>query len=198
MTQAATKLRAYEEEMRKFKASADGKKYFRLQASASKKQKEQQAKERYLKASDAPKEPSKPPSPYQIFLLEKKGTVSGKAADIAKLLTTMWTELPEAEKKVYDDKHSELKAQYDKDLAAFKSSANYKKYEKTVKSINKKQAPVKKAVKKEVKVKSEPGKGKGRGKAAAAAPKAKAADSDSDIMGSDSEESSSSSDSDSD
>lgn len=193
--EAATKLRAYEEEMRKFKASADGKKYFRLQACASKKQKEQQAKERYLKASDAPKEPSRPPSPYQIFLLEKKGTVTGKAADVAKLLTTMWTELPEAEKKVYDDKHSELKAQYDKDLAAFKSSANYKKYEKTLKSINKKQAPVKK-VKTEVKVKSEPGKGKGQGKAAA--PKAKAADSDSDIMGSDSEESSSSSDSDSD
>lgn len=120
----------------------------------------------------------------------------GKVGDVAKQLTELWGKLTPEEKKVYEDKTNVLKEQYEKDMAEYKNSANFKKYDKALKAISKKKVPKGKA--KAVKGAGKGGKGRGRG--AVAPNKAADADSDSDshIMGSNNDSDSSSSDSDTD
>lgn len=95
----------------------------------------------------------------------------------------MWKECSPEERKVYDDKHTELKEQYEKDYAEYKNSDNYKKYDRALKTITKKV----------VKPKMKPGgKGAGRGRGRGDSKPAVDSDSDSDVMGTDNDNSSSS------
>eukprot|EP00442_Polarella_glacialis_P052180 CAMPEP_0115150676 /NCGR_PEP_ID=MMETSP0227-20121206/65176_1 /TAXON_ID=89957 /ORGANISM="Polarella glacialis, Strain CCMP 1383" /LENGTH=1249 /DNA_ID=CAMNT_0002561077 /DNA_START=69 /DNA_END=3819 /DNA_ORIENTATION=+ len=199
--EAKEKELEYDKAMKEFKASGDGKKYIRLKAASDKKTKMVQVKDKFLNASDAPKEPVRPPSSYQLFVQEKRSTLTGKLGEVAKQLTSMWSEATPEEKKVYDDKADELKVQYDKDMTEFKNSDTFKKYDKALKQINK-SGSSKRASTPKPKAKSKVAKAKGKGRGGGAskgkgAKKAAAADSDSDsdVMGSDSD---SSSDSDSD
>eukprot|EP00933_Yihiella_yeosuensis_P022710 TRINITY_DN17832_c0_g1_i1.p1 TRINITY_DN17832_c0_g1~~TRINITY_DN17832_c0_g1_i1.p1 ORF type:complete len:1215 (-),score=478.94 TRINITY_DN17832_c0_g1_i1:131-3775(-) len=195
--EAKEKNNEYEKAMREFRASAEGKKYLRLQEGLNKKKRGDIAKKKLLDTADAPKEPQRPPSAYQLFVQEKRSGMNGKAADIAKELTAMWTGLTAEEKKVFSDKFDEAKKEYEKAMVAYKANPAVKKYEAAMRAIHKtkktKPKPKPKAAKKPAKVaKKAPGK---------AAPKKKAAadsDSDSDVMGSDDSSNSSSSDSDSD
>jgi len=195
--EAAQKLAQYEKDMKEFMKTADGKKYFRLKAAADKRNRMMQAKTKFLGSSDAPKEPKRPPSPYFLFIQEKRSSMPpGKVGDVAKQLTDLWGKLTPEEKKVYEEKTDALKEQYEKDMAEYKNSPYFKKYDKALKAITKKKVPKAKA--KAAKGGKGAGRGagggKGRGRGAAAPGKDKPADSDSDsdIMGSDDDNSSSS------
>lgn len=200
--EAKEKLAMYEKAMEEFRSTADGKKYFRLKEAAEKKSKLQQAKTKLLGGEGGPKEPKMPQSAYQLYVTEKRPTLTGSVGEVAKALSTSWSSLPEDEKDVFEKTAKELKEQYEKDMAEYKNSDGFKKFDKLQKSMNKKSAPKKVAKpKKEAKPKKAAGgKGRGRGAGAKAAAKAKAKakadDSDSDVMGSDSSSSDSSSDSD--
>jgi len=207
MDEAAAKQRQYEKDMKEFTKSADGKKYLRLRAAAEKKNRIETAKRKFLGAEDAPKEPKRPPSAYFLFVQETRSKLPpGKIGEVARQLTSMWQNLNPEEKKVYEDKTEELKKQYEKDMAEYKNSANFKKYDKALKNITKRKSPKGKA---KAAAKAPAGRGaaaaggrgrgagRGGGRAPAAAEKPAASDSDSDVMGSD-EDNSSSSDSDSD
>jgi len=208
--EAAARLAQYEKDMKLFAKSADGKKYLRLKAAAEKKGRLAKAKQKFLGSDDAPKEPKRPPSAYFLFVQETRSKLPpGKISEVAKQLTEMWNNLTPEEKKVFEEKAEELKKSYDKEMAEYKNSASFKKYDKAIKNINKKKHG--KGIKPKAAAAS-PAKGKaaaggrgggrgggaGRGRGRGASPaKPAASDSDSDVMGSD-EDNSSSSDSDSD
>uniref|UniRef100_A0A7S1WEU3 HMG box domain-containing protein n=1 Tax=Alexandrium catenella TaxID=2925 RepID=A0A7S1WEU3_ALECA len=201
--EAAALLVQYEKDMKEFTKSVDGKKYLRLRAAADKKGRLMKAKTRFLGSDDAPKEPKRPPSAYFIFVQETRSTLpSGKISEVAKQLTELWNNQTAEQKQAFQEKAAALKEQYDKDMAEYKNSANFKKYDKAIKNINKKRGAKPKAAVKAAKA-AKAGRGRGggggRGRGGKAAPPSKAAgsDSDSDVMGSD-EDDSSSSDSDSD
>jgi len=195
----AEKKKEYEQAMMEFKKSAEGKKYLRLKEDADKKTKLLQAKEKFLGSSEAPQEPKRPPSAYFLFVAEKRPTLSGlNMSDTAKKINELWSALTPEEKKEYEDKAADRKAKYEKDLAEYKNSASFKKYEKVVKAVtkpNKRPAPKAAAPKAAGR-----GGGRGRGRGAVAAPAPTAAvaaaaqaalQEDSDVMGSDSSDSSS-------
>lgn len=189
----------YEKEMKEFLKSAEGKRYFRLKAAFEKKSRVNKAKERILGAAEAPKEPKRPPSAYFLFVQEKRSIVPpGKIGDVAKQLTEMWSGLTPEERKVFEHKTDQLKEQYDKDMAAYKGSSYFKKYDKAVKAITGKAKPKAKA---KAQLPASSGRGPtvapARGTTAAPAKKV-VSDSESDVMGSETGSSSSSSDSDSD
>mmetsp|Transcript_102896 Transcript_102896/g.320623 ORF Transcript_102896/g.320623 Transcript_102896/m.320623 type:complete len:1217 (+) Transcript_102896:71-3721(+) len=204
--EAAEKLAQYEKDMKEFTKSVDGKKYLRLKGAAEKKDRQLKAKAKFLGGEEAPKEPKRPPSAYFLFVQETRSKLppGGKISEVAKQLTEMWQKLTAEEKKVYEEKAEELKKQYDKDMAAYKNTASFKKYDKAIKNINKKKHGAKPKKKALVKGRGAGGgkgrgggAGRGRGRGASPA-KAAASDSDSDVMGNDEDNSSSSSDSDSD
>jgi len=178
----------YEADFKEFQKSAEGKRYLREKAKADQKIRMAKAKDKYLNKSEI-KEPKKPPSAYFIFVQEKRSTVeASKVSEAARQLTVMWSELQPDEKRVYEEKADELKAQYEKEMEQFKSSKSYKMYARALDTITGKKA-------KEARAKAKAAaKGKGRG-AAKAAPTKAASDSDSDAMGSDSDSSSDQSDS---
>jgi len=183
--EAAEQLAQYEKDMKDFTKSADGKRYLRLKAAADKKNRIMQAKTKFLGSAGAPQEPKRPQSAYFLFIADKRATLPpGKISDNAKVLTDMWKDISEEEKKAYDDKHNELKEQYEKDMAEYKNSDNFKKYDRALKTITKKVA----------KPKMKPGgKGAGRGRGGGGDSKPAAdSDSDSDVMGTDNDNSSSS------
>ena len=196
MDDVVEKNKQYEQDMKAFSRTLEGKKYLRLKAAAEKKDRIGKAKARFLGGKDAPKEPKRPPSAYFIFVSEKRSTLPpGKISDIAKQLTEMWKALSAEDKKVYEDKAQELKEQYEKDLAEYKNSAGFKKFDRAMKAVS---APKPKA-------KPPPaaggggrgrgrggGGGRGRGAPAAAGKAAADSESDSDVMGSDSDSNSSS------
>eukprot|EP00928_Gymnodinium_smaydae_P078786 TRINITY_DN62864_c2_g1_i1.p1 TRINITY_DN62864_c2_g1~~TRINITY_DN62864_c2_g1_i1.p1 ORF type:complete len:1324 (-),score=421.87 TRINITY_DN62864_c2_g1_i1:282-3959(-) len=196
----------YQEELKAFMKTAEGKKYFREKDAFGRRQRQQKAKERFLGGEDAPQEPKRPPSAYFIFVSESRGkTESTKMGDQAKELTKMWNELDPEKKKEVEERAKEMKAKYDKEMEEYRNSAGYKKYQKALTTISGKKAQQKRAVAK-AKVTKAAGRGRGggargRGASAPAAPAAGGEnkadnDSDSDVMGSDSDDSSSSSDSD--
>jgi len=184
MDEAAEQLAQYEKDMKDFQKSADGKRYLRLKLAADKKNRIMQAKTKFLGSAGAPQEPKRPQSSYFLFIADKRATLPpGKISENAKVLTDMWKECSPEERKVYDDKHTELKEQYEKDYAEYKNSDNYKKYDRALKTITKKV----------VKPKMKPGgKGAGRGRGRGDSKPAVDSDSDSDVMGTDNDNSSSS------
>mmetsp|Transcript_61427 Transcript_61427/g.179555 ORF Transcript_61427/g.179555 Transcript_61427/m.179555 type:complete len:1213 (+) Transcript_61427:101-3739(+) len=198
---AAARQVEYEKEMKEFTKSADGKKYLRLKAAAEKKNRLMLARKKFLGSDDAPKEPKRPASAYFIFVSKTRPQLApGKISDVAKQLTERWSSLTPEEKKVFEEEADELKKEYEKQMAEYKNSANFKKYDKAIKNINKKKGVSAKGSGKGAAGAKGRGAGAGRGSRGGAAAPAKPAansDSDSDVMGSD-EDNSSSSDSDSD
>jgi len=192
--------RQYELDMKEFTKSVEGKKYLREKAQAEKKQRLVKAKEKYL--GKAPQEPKRPPSAYFIFVQDNRQKVAteagkGGVGEVAKELTAVWSKLEPDEKREYEERADKLKAEYDKELAAWKGSPQYKAYARAVDSINGKKAAKAKAAAKAAARKGA-GKGRAAAKAAAGGGQDQDSDSDSDAMGSDSDDSSSKSKSDSD
>jgi hypothetical protein len=207
MDQAEESKRKYEADMLQFQKTVEGKKYLREKAATDRKQRLATAKKKYLGGAEAPKEPKRPPGPYFLFLTEKSASMSGTKARgaAAKDVIAMWSNLNAEEKQIYEDKARVLKEKYDVEMAAYKGTAGYKAYEKTMNNVTGKAAKVAAQIKakkvamlkvKEAKVakvakvaRTDPSAAKPA--AAGAAPKASGADSD--AMGSDSSSSSSSS-----
>ncbi|CAJ1421952.1 unnamed protein product, partial [Effrenium voratum] len=196
--EAKEKMEQYEEDMAEFRKSAEGKKYYRLQAAAGKKSRVEQARQKYLGQEDAPKAPKMPPGAYQLFVQDKRPTLAGKSMqEVAKELSALWSQCSAEDKKPFEEKAAELKEDYEEKLKEYKNSDAYKQFDKAQKSIQKTQGsrkPKSKAKPRKAKAKAKP-KAKAGRKPKAAATKADS-DSDSDVMGSDSDSSSSSSDSD--
>ena len=66
--------------------------------------------------------PKKPMSPFFYFLNEEKNRIKDDTLshqDKIKMMSNRWTELKEEEKKPYNDKSKEAKAQYDKDMVKY-------------------------------------------------------------------------------
>lgn len=198
MEKAQQNEREYVKLLAEFNRSVEGKKYSREKLVFDKKQRVDKAKERFLGKEDAPKEPKRPSSSYFIFVQERRAQVSetmpgAKMGELAKKLTEHWNALGAEEKKEFDDKAAKLKAEYEEEMVKFRSTSNFKNFQKAMSNITGVKAK-KSAAKAKAKAKAKEAKGKtAKGKAGAKA----AASSDSDVMGSDSG-SSSSSDSDSD
>ncbi|CAE6967578.1 HMGB2 [Symbiodinium sp. KB8] len=202
----------YDKDMLDFRKTGEGKKYFRLKAAAAKKARVDSAREKYLGKDDAPKPPPAAPGAYQVFVQEKRPTLqsAGKnLGEVAKEMSQMWGNYSEEDRKPYEQRAAELKAEYEDKMKEYKQSEAYKKFERARNAIfkkpkAKKEAKAKTAKKpkkaKQTKPKAK-AKAKAKGKAKAKARgrgKKQASASDSDVMGSDSDSDSDSSSSDSD
>lgn len=123
----------------------------------------------------APPAPAKPPKAYVLFSNEKRPEVkqqnpTASAPEMMKLLGARWTAAPEEEKKKFNDRAAELKAQYIKDMAAWR-----KKYPAHAKQMDKELAQKKEASKKKREAKKISKKAAVDGAPAPAAPAKKAA-----------------------
>ncbi|CAE7251331.1 HMGB2 [Symbiodinium sp. CCMP2592] len=197
-------------DMLEFRKTGEGKKYLRLKAAAAKKARVDSARAKYLGKEDAPKPPPSAPGAYQLFVQEKRPTLqsAGKSVgEVAKEMSQMWGKYSEEDRKPYEQREAELKAEYEDKMKEYKQSEAYIKFEKAKNAIFKKPKAKKEAKKakkpkkaKQTKPKAK-AKAKAKGKAKAKARgrgKKQASASDSDVMGSDSDSDSDSSSSDSD
>merc|ERR1719469_915187 len=192
------KMAEYEQAMKDFQKTADGKKYLRLKAGFEKNQAQKKAKERYLSGADAPQEPKRPAGSYFLFVNEKRADVqkelgNSQLGPVSQKLTQMWNTIPKEEKEAFEKRAEVAKKEYDRLMQEYKSSDAFKKYDRAMSSINRSKSSKPKPSAKKAKKAA----GKGAAKTKGGAAKAAKDSSDSDVMGSDSSNSSSS-DSDSD
>ncbi|CAE7618338.1 cka1 [Symbiodinium pilosum] len=120
----------FEKEMLDFRQTGEGKKYFRLKAAAEKKARVNSARAKYLGQDDAPKEPKPAPGAYQLFVQEKRPSLqaSGKSmTDVAKELSQLWGTYSEDDRKPFEQRAAELKAEHEEKMKEYKSSDAYKK-----------------------------------------------------------------------
>merc|ERR1719210_1681607 len=124
----------YEAAMAKFKKKMD--KYKTTKEYA----KFQKAKEEHkldtLKSSKFKKDenkPSRPLSAYFLFMADEREELVAGGMTHKEAMTKigdMWTALPNAKKKPYQDKAAAAKAKYAKVLEKYKKTAQFKKYQK--------------------------------------------------------------------
>lgn len=137
-------MKEYKVAMEAFKATEAGKQYFEEQkkAAADKKlAKEKQAKKK-LK-SDL----GKPKQPMNAYMLFNNAQIdpSKPVAPQGKTIAETWKSMSEAEKMPYLKKSSQLKEQYEKDMASWKASLSKEDQEKLGLIKEKKPAKAKKA-----------------------------------------------------
>lgn len=183
----------YDNDMKAFNKTAEGKKYNRLKSAYDQKQAEQKARQRYLSGSDVPTEPKRPMSAYFLFVNAKRDAVvrelgGGKFAEVSAKLTKLWQEATKEDKEEFDQQAKDAKEEYEKAMAEYRNSDAVKKFDRAMVALKKSGKP---------KAKVAPARGKAAAKGRAAPKQAADDSSDSDVMGSDSSNSSSSSDSDS-
>eukprot|EP00435_Cladocopium_sp_Y103_P070870 s240_g36.t1 len=148
--QAAEAFSEYEERMKEWKSTDEGKKYMKETAALAKRRRLATAKEKFLKD-----EPKRPPSAVALFRNEKRSEYASQFPDLKGLrlngkLSEIYRGLPEEEKKVYEDMAKEKNDEYLEQIEEFQKSAEYKKYLAVAKP-KAKPAGKAKAVKKETK-----------------------------------------------
>ena len=79
--------------------------------------------------------PKRPLSGYMIFSNEQRPQIVAKNKDlkiteVSKKIGDAWAKLGDNGKKKYNEKAAKLKVAYDKELAKYKQSPKYKKYQK--------------------------------------------------------------------
>lgn len=79
------------------------------------------------KVAKDPNAPKRPPTSYFIFLTENRENIKAKnpeakVTEIARIAGQQWKALTPAQKKPYEDKNVDAKAQYEKDVAAYKAT----------------------------------------------------------------------------
>lgn len=79
------------------------------------------------KVAKDPNAPKRPPTSYFIFLTENRDAIKAKnpeakVTEIARIAGQQWKALSPAQKKPYEDKNVAAKAQYEKDVAAYKAT----------------------------------------------------------------------------
>eukprot|EP00929_Paragymnodinium_shiwhaense_P075918 TRINITY_DN388_c0_g2_i2.p1 TRINITY_DN388_c0_g2~~TRINITY_DN388_c0_g2_i2.p1 ORF type:complete len:1130 (+),score=480.84 TRINITY_DN388_c0_g2_i2:101-3391(+) len=120
----------YAKDFAAFKESADGKRYFRLEAAAKKGAELRAAKLKFL--VDAPKQPERPKT---VFANQRReaATAAGATPPTTAQLDKLWEELPASEKAAFDAETEKLRAEYEtkwKEFEKTKDYANYKAVEK--------------------------------------------------------------------
>jgi len=126
--QAAEAFSEYEEQMKEWKSTEEGKKYMKETAALAKRRRLATAKEKFLKD-----EPKRPPNAVALFRNEKRSEYAPQFPDLKGLrlngkLSEIYRGLPEEEKKVYEDMAKEKNDEYLEQLEEFQKSAEYKKY----------------------------------------------------------------------
>jgi len=136
---AAAAQKQYEEDMRKFRTTVEGKKYLREKEQAERKAKLSRAKERYLKET---KEPKKPMSAYFIYLSKKSSEPmlhpDGKTFSFRErsdALTKGWKEMQPEEKAKYEDQAKAAKDKYDQEMVEYKNTSGYKSYQRIMNTV---------------------------------------------------------------
>merc|ERR1711920_973433 len=92
------------------------------------------AKQKYLGKDDAPKEPKKPLGAYMMFASEKRGDVTRDFPDLKGLapvqqkIGELWKGLSDEDRVVWTNKEKEEKERYNKELAEYQGTPEYKRY----------------------------------------------------------------------
>jgi len=133
--QAMAAAVAHKEEVKVWLKTSAGKKHVQAQTRQQKKKTEQKAKDKYLKAPDAPEPPEKPKNAKMLFLEERrkqllKDEPQLPPRDMAKRLLQEWESLSADAKKVWDGKERSLKDVYEFELEEYKNSEAYKRFAK--------------------------------------------------------------------
>ena len=86
-------------------------------------------KEKRTKKERDPNKPKKPQTAFFMYLSDHREAIKKefpelKVTEISKKASERWKELPEDEKKVYNDKVAEAKKQYEKDMEAYNAKKN--------------------------------------------------------------------------
>jgi len=147
--QAVEGIKEYEEKLKEWKRSEEGKKYLKEMKAFEKRRKLANAKQRFLKD-----EPKRPPNAAAIFRSEKRSEYAPQFPELKGLalngkLSEIFRGLADEEKQKYEDMAKESNDEYLKKMEEFKESANFKKY--LAATQPKKPAGKAKAVKKDTK-----------------------------------------------
>jgi structure-specific recognition protein 1 len=97
--------------------------------------------------------PKRSLSAYMLFSQDERPKILAKnknlkITEVAKEIGSSWAKLSDSDKKKYQDKAAKNKAAYDKELAKYKQSSQYKKYENELKEWKQTQKDGKKSPKK--------------------------------------------------
>jgi len=123
----------YDQEMKEFRTSDDGKTYLRSLNQAMRSKRLVRAKFMYLKEM-----PKKPASALKVYLeqhtkTEKKANPEMKSFEIRKILQDRWLAMSEEEKKPLEDAAAAKLKEYEEAIREFKAGENWTKYNKAVK-----------------------------------------------------------------
>eukprot|EP00927_Polykrikos_kofoidii_P054900 TRINITY_DN49244_c0_g1_i1.p1 TRINITY_DN49244_c0_g1~~TRINITY_DN49244_c0_g1_i1.p1 ORF type:complete len:1119 (+),score=303.26 TRINITY_DN49244_c0_g1_i1:193-3357(+) len=133
--QAEEAKQKFEKELAVWKLTKEGKQYLRSKEVSKRKDREQKAKEKYLNAPGAPTAPKPPKAAYQLFVeATRKDVVKSEpglsSSAQGKRLAEQWKLMDEAGRKPFEDEAAASKAEYDKQMQAYKASSAYKKFAK--------------------------------------------------------------------
>jgi len=139
MQQCKTALAAYQEDMKLWRKTKEGKKAVQADRRLQKKQTEDKLKEKHLKAPNAPQPPEKPKSAKMLFLeerrkqiLKEEGPEAGGPREMAARLVKEWESLSADGRKVWESKEKSLLDVYEFELEEYQSSETYQKYTKAL------------------------------------------------------------------
>lgn len=122
----------YEIDMKEFKSSDEGRQYFRSTSVALRSRKVIHAKFTYLK--DMPKKPIGALQTYleKNFKSQKAANPEAKGFEIRKKLTDRWLAMSAEEREPMEKEAKEKYDKYEEDMAAFKASENFKKFNRVI------------------------------------------------------------------
>merc|ERR1719326_1057597 len=96
-------------------------------------------------------EPKRPMTAYFLFMNEKREEWEGKDmafTEIGKKAAKIWGDMTDGKKKKYNDMYAKNRAAYEKKLATYHKTTEYKKYMAAREEFNAQQKAAKKAAKK--------------------------------------------------
>eukprot|EP00932_Pfiesteria_piscicida_P015268 SRR837773.2731.p1 GENE.SRR837773.2731~~SRR837773.2731.p1 ORF type:complete len:774 (-),score=319.63 SRR837773.2731:248-2569(-) len=131
--QADAATKQYNEDMRAFRQSDEGKHYLRSLSNVRRNRVVTRAKFQYLKEM-----PKKPPTALRMFMdkhakEEKKANPEAKGHDIGQKLRERWLSMSAEEKAPLEQAASQKLEEYEAAMKAFKEGENWQKYNKAIK-----------------------------------------------------------------
>lgn len=111
----------YLQEFEKFKITPEGKEILEKMKQDGKEKRLQKAKGKLGKLKSELGKPTRYPLAYNLFVKEQMSGASGQVASNIKLAADKWKNLSEIQKSPFVKKSAELKAIYEKDLAAWEA-----------------------------------------------------------------------------
>ena len=111
----------YLQEFEKFKITPEGKEILEKMKQDGKEKRLQKAKGKLGKLKSELGKPTRYPLAYNLFVKEEMSGASGRVASNIKMAADKWKNLSEIQKSPFVKKSAELKAIYEKDLAAWEA-----------------------------------------------------------------------------